>query len=59
MRRRRRTVQGRLFEPESPTLATTSEQREELVELLGALVLEVMTKRDTLQTGGDHDTDHA
>ena len=59
MRRQRRTIQRRLFEPQSPTAPTTKEQREELVELLSALVLDVMTKRDALQTGGDHDADHA
>jgi len=59
MRRRRRTIQRRLFEPQSPTIPTTKEHREELVELLGALVQEVMKKRDALQTGGDHDADHA
>ena len=59
MRRQRRTVQEGLFEPESPTLATTKGQREQLVELLGALVLEVMTNRDALYAGGDHDAGHA
>ena len=46
MRRQRRTIQGGLFKPESPTITTTGEQRDRLVELLGALVLEVMTNRD-------------
>ena len=59
MRRQRRTIQEGLFEPESPTLATTREQREHLVELVGALVLEVMTNRDALQSGGDHEAGHA
>ena len=59
MRRQRRTVQEGLFEPESPTLATTRGQRERLVELLGALVLEVMTNRDALHAGGDHDAGYA
>ena len=59
MRRQRRTLQGGLFEPKSPTIATTGEQRDRLVELLGALVLEVMTSRDAQQAGGDHDASHA
>ena len=59
MRRQRRTIQEGLFEPASPTLATTREQRKHLVEFLGALVLEVMTNRDALQAGGDHDASHA
>ena len=59
MRRQRRTIQGGLFEPESPTIATTGEQRDRLVELLGALVLEVMTNRDAQQAGGDRDASDA
>lgn len=59
MRRQRRTIQGALFEPERPTVATTEEQRGRLVELLGALVLEVMTNRDAEQAGGDHDAGNA
>ena len=59
MRRQRRTIQGGLFEPESPTVGTTEEQRDRLVELLGALVLEVMTNRDAEQAGGDHDAGDA
>ena len=59
MRRQRRTIQGGLFEPESPTVGITEEQRGRLVELLGALVLEVMTSRGTEQAGGDHDAGDA
>ncbi len=59
MRRQRRTIQGGLFEPESPAVATAGEQRDRLVELLGALVLEVMTNRDAQRTGGDHDAGDA
>ena len=59
MRRQRRTIQGALFEPERPAVATTEEQRGRLVELLGALVLEVMTNRDVEQAGGDHDAGDA
>ncbi|MDE0460721.1 MAG: hypothetical protein OXI15_25825 [Chromatiales bacterium] len=59
MRRYGRTLQGRLFEPESPTIATTGEQRDRLVELVGALVLEVMTNRNAQQAGGDHDAGDA
>ena len=57
MQRQKRTIQAGLFEPESPALATTREEREQLVELVGALVLEVMTNRDALPAGGDHDAD--
>jgi len=59
MRRQGRTLQGRLFERESPTIATTAEQRDRLVELVGALVLEVMTNRGAQQAGGDHDAGDA
>ena len=59
MRRQRRTIQEGLFEPESPTLATTREQREHLVELVGALVLEVMTNRNAPESGGDREAGHA
>lgn len=59
MRRQGRTLQGGLFEPESPTSATTGERRDRLVELLGALVLEVMTNRDARQAGGNHDAGDA
>jgi len=59
MRRQGRMLQGGLFEPENPTIATTREQRDRLVELLGALVLEVMTNRDARQAGGNHDAGDA
>ena len=62
MRKQRRTIQGRLLEPDSPALpalATTGDQREHLVRLVGALVLEVMTNPDPLRTGDDHESDHA
>lgn len=59
MRRQGRTIQGRLFEPQSPALTTTEEQRDHLVALVGVLVQEVMTDRDALPAGGDHDADHA
>ena len=59
MRKQRRTIQERLFEPDSPALATTGDQREHLVRLVGALVLEVMTNPDPLRTGDDHESDHA
>ena len=59
MRRQGRTIQGRLFEPQSPTLTTTEEQRDHLVALLGVLVGEVMTDGKALPAGGDHDADHA
>ena len=58
MRRQRRKLQGRLFEPQSPALEITEERRHRLVELLGVLVQEVMTDRDALPAGGDHDADH-
>lgn len=59
MRRQGRMLQRELFEPESPTIATTREQRDRLVELLGALVLEVMSNRDARQAGGNHDAGDA
>jgi len=59
MRRQGRTIQGRLFEPQSPALTTTGEQRDHLVALVGVLVQEVMTNGNALPAGGDHDADHA
>ena len=58
MRRQRRKIQGRLFQPERPVLEMTEERRHHLVELLGVLVQEVMTDRDAVPAGGDHDADH-
>ena len=58
MRRQRTKLQGKLFQPQSPALEITEEQRHHLIELLGVLVQEVMTDRDALPAGGDHDTDH-
>ena len=34
------------------------EQRENLVDLVSALILEVMTNPNTAAEGGDHDPDH-
>ena len=59
MRRQRIKMQARLFEEESPAVATTEDQREHLVRLLGALVLEVMTDPDRVQAGGGNESDHA
>ena len=58
MRRPRRAVQGNLLEPDSPAPVTTGEQRDHLIELLAALVREVMTD-PSAQAGGDHESDHA
>ena len=60
MRRQGRTIQGRLFEPQSPALTPTGEQRDHLVALVGVLVQEVMTTNGkALPAGGDHGADHA
>ena len=59
MRRQRKKMQGVLFEPDCPRPPATGEQREHLIRLLSALVLEVMTNTDPLQTGDEHDSDHA
>ena len=58
MQRQRRTRQGVLFEQDRPARPVTGAQREHLIRLLGALMLEVMTHPDALRTGDDHESDH-
>ena len=58
MRQRRMTVQEDLFVPEGPAIPMSTEQKENLIGLIGALILEVMTKSDAATEGGDHDPDH-
>ena len=58
MRQRRMTVQEDLFAPEGPAIAMSTEQEENLIGLIGALILEVMTNPDPATEGGDHDPDH-
>ena len=57
MRRRRMTMQKDLFAPDGPAIPMSTEQRENLIGLIGALILEVMTNPDPAE-GGDHDPDH-
>ena len=59
MRQRRMAVQKDLFAPEGPAIPMTTEQKENLIGLIGALILEVMTNPDPATEGGDHDPDHA
>ena len=54
MRWQRRSRQAVLFEPDTPALRPTADQREELVRLLGALISEVITNRDPARTGDAH-----
>ena len=42
MRPQRTTVQKELFEPDNPVLPNTGQQREHLISLISALILEVM-----------------
>ena len=58
MRQRRMTVQEDLFAPKGPAIPMTTEQKENLIGLIGALILEVMTNPDSATEGGDHDPDH-
>ena len=55
MRRRRMTVQEDLFALDGPALPMSTKQKESLIGLISALMLEVMTKP---AAGGDHDPDH-
>lgn len=50
-------MQEDLFLPDGPALSMSPEQREDLIGLVSALILEVMTHPDTAQ-GGEHDSDH-
>ena len=58
MRQRRMTVQEDLFAPEGPAIVMSTEQEENLIGLIGALILEVMTNPNPGTEGGDHDSDH-
>ena len=58
MRRRTMAVQEDLFPPDSPAVSMSTDQREDLIDLVSALILEVMTNPDTAAQGGDHDPDH-
>ena len=57
MRQQTTTVQVDLFEPDGPVLQITPEEREHLIGLLSALVLEVMTDPETTTRGDDHEPD--
>lgn len=50
-------MQEDLFSPDGPAISMSPEQREDLIGLVSALILEVMTHPDTAQ-GGEHDSDH-
>ena len=58
MPRRRMMVQEDLVPPDGPAISMSMEQREDLIDLVGALILEVMTNPDTAAEGGDHDPHH-
>lgn len=58
MRRRRMTVQEELFAPEGPAIPMSTEEKENLIGLIGALILEVMTTPDPAAEGGDDDPDY-
>ena len=58
MRQRTTAVQGDLFEPDSAVLQITPEEREHLIDLLSALVLEVMTNPETTTPEDDHEPGH-
>ena len=57
MRRRRMAVQEDLFPPDGPAISLAPEHREDLIGLVGALILEVMTHPDTAE-GGEHGSGH-
>ena len=57
MRTRRMAVQEDLFPPDGPAISMSPEHREALIDLVSALILEVMTHPDTVE-GGEHDSDH-
>lgn len=59
MRWQRRSRQAVLFEPDTPALPPTGEQRKELVRLLGALISEVIPNRDPARAGDEHESDQA
>ena len=52
MRRRRMVVQEDLFPPDGPAVSMSMEQRQDLIDLVSALILEVMTNPDTAAEGG-------
>lgn len=59
MRQQRMAVQEDLFAPEGPAIPMSTEQKGNLIGLIGALILEVMTNPDAAtEEGGDHDPDH-
>ena len=50
-------VQEDLFPPDGPAISMSPEQREDLIGLVSALIMEVMTHPDTAE-GDEHDSDH-
>lgn len=58
MRRRTVAVQQELFAPDGPAIPMSTQQKENLIGLIGALILEVMTNPTPVTEGGDHDPDH-
>ncbi len=56
--RRRTTVQQELFAPDGPAIPMSTQQRERLIDLIGALIVEAMTTPEPAAAGGDDDTDH-
>ena len=58
MRRRRVAGQPDLFAPESPAVPVSMERRENLIALISALILEVMTSPGPVPEGSDDDPDH-
>ena len=55
MRRRTMAVQEDLFPPDGPAISMSPEQREDLIALVSALILEVMTHPDPAE-GDEHDS---
>ena len=58
MRRRTMAVQEDLFQPDGPAVSMSIEQREDLIDLISELILEVMTNPDTAAEGDDHAPDY-
>ena len=58
MRRRSLAVQEELFPPDGPVVSISMEHREDLIDLVSALMLEVMTSPDTATEGDGYDPDH-
>ncbi|MDE0179579.1 MAG: hypothetical protein OXP36_13425 [Gammaproteobacteria bacterium] len=58
MRRRRMMVQRDLFRTDDPAISMSAELREDLIDLVSALIQEVMASPNKAEEGGDHDPSH-